>query len=213
MRRAAVITVLSMLAMAAAGCDTKPLQVTDPGKPADVPTADVPTADVPVADVPGDGTGDAPAADVLHDVVKPAEYVPAGSFRFRGAGRDKDAFRVEVVARDLPAMFGMALRVEWDPAALSLVSATPAALFGDEAAGEAVYRAAEVRPGSLALGLAHLYYLATTPLEGDVVVATLLLKPLDGRPADLAFFAPRCLVMDADRAAIEATYLPSTIMP
>jgi hypothetical protein len=103
--------------------------------------------------------------------------------------------------------------VEWDPASLSLVSAVPAPVLGDEGAGEAIYKAAQVRPGSLALGLAHLYYESNTALEGDVVVATLVLKSLDGRPADLRFYAPRCLVIDSDRSPIAATYLPSTLQP
>ncbi len=222
MRRAARIlwlaAVLALLPAAMAGCGTKSLCATDPGTTADVAAPDVPGADADDGAPPGDGVqADVPVEatgdDVAHDTVQPASYVPARSFRFRGAGREGQAFKVEVVARDFDAVFGLALRVEWDPASLALVSATPQAIFGAEADGAGVYRAAEVRPGSLALGLAHLYYLANEPLEGDVVVATLLLEPLDGRPADLAFFAPRCLVLDGDRSPIEASYLPAILNP
>ncbi len=202
MRQALAICGVCAAALMAAGCDTKPLAVAaDPG-PADVP-----------ADVAADVAPDVPVDDVLHDTVVPVDYLPAGSIRLRAAGRDGDAFRIEVVARDFTPVFGMALRVEWDPASLSLVSAATAPIFGDEAQGEAVYRSAEVRPGSLALGLTHLYYLANTALTGDVVVATLTLKSLDGHPADLRFFAPRCLLMDSDRVAIATTYLSATLNP
>jgi hypothetical protein len=202
MRRNLVIPFLCAAALLVAGCDTKPLSIPDPGAP-----------DVP-ADVPGEVAPDVPVVDdALHDAVVPVAYIPAASFRFVSAGRDGEAFVIDVVARDFKATFGMALRVEWDPAALALVSARPAAIFGDEAAGEAVYRAAEIRPGSLALGLTHLYYLAATALPGDVVVATLKVKSLNGTPADLRFFAPRCLLMDGDRAPIDATYLTATLNP
>lgn len=211
---------LAALALAAAGCETRTLCAVDPGTP-DPGAADVP-ADLPPPDVPGDGVApDAPPADgigddvpdVPRDALLPAEYVPAGSFRFRMAGRDGAAFRVEVVARDFTALFGIALRVEWDPSKATLAGVETLPVFGDEGEGAAVYRAAEVHPGSLALGLTHRYYLWEADLAGDVVVATLRLRPVDGTPVGLSFYAPRSLVLDNDLGRVDATYLPAILYP
>ena len=205
MTRNFAICCACLVVILAVGCDTKSLNIVaaDPGAqdvPADIPVADA-GPDVPVVD------------DVLHDAVVPVSYVPPASFRFRSAGREGDDFVVQIVAHDFSPVFGIALRVEWDAASLSLVSASTAPIFGAEAGGEAVYKVAAVRPGSLAVGLAHLYYLASTPIEGDVVVATMLMKSLDNRPADLGFFAPRCLLIDSGRTPIEAVWLTSTLNP
>jgi hypothetical protein len=209
---------LALAALLAAGCNYPWPDRADPGAADPGPSADLPVLDVPSGDLPGDlpadrGDGDTAAPDVPRDAVLPADAVPAQSFRFRMAGREGDAFVIEVVSRDLPAVFGMALRVEWDPARMALVGAQAAPVLGDEGAGEAIYKVAEIRPGSLALALTNAYYLWDDALPGDTVVATLRLKPLDGRPADLSFFPARCLVVDHDLGRVDATYLASVVYP
>ena len=214
MRRFLAGAVLMLTIGAVSGCDKKSLCVRPPADPGTVDPGGVDNGSMSdaittdIVDLEG-----APTEVFQGETVVPAAYIPPASFRFQGAGREGDAFRVEVVARDVKAVFGIALRVEWDPAALSLVSVVPAPILGDEGAGEAVYKAAEVRPVSLAIGLAHLYYEANTALDGDVVVATLVLKSLDGRAANLSFYEPRCMLVDSTRTQIDVTYLPSVLVP
>lgn len=153
-----------------------------------------------------------PAGDVLRDALVTAPWVPSPSVRFQAGVRDGDAWTVEVVARDLPAVFGIALRIDFDPARLAFVDAELPPVFGAEGEG-GIYRAAEVRPGSVTLASSHRSYMAETALAGDTVVARLKVRPLSGAPVDLSFFAARSLVLTRRLEAVAVTYLPATLHP
>lgn len=208
------------------GCDTGGTV----GIPADTGRADwlpwvedVP--DIPAGDAepeipdsaPTDGPGtDGPAASDEgpggpRDAVLPAEYVPARSMRFRMAGREDGDLVVEVVGRDFTGVFGIALRVEWDPALATLVSAAPGTAL--DSAGETVGAAAEVRPGSLAVGLALATYTDAADWSGDRVVATLRLRPTGTGPIPLSFLEVRSLVFDGGLNRQTVTWLPAVAWP
>lgn len=174
----------------------------DPGPavPDDVIEPDVIDRDVPVQDDIGPGT-----------LVTPP-HIPPTSFRFEAAGHVDGVWQIDVVARDFPSVFGVALRVEFDPAVLAFEGAGLAPVFGDEGSG-AIYRQAEVRPGSVTLGLSHLSFLGEAPLEGDKVVATLSMRPLTDTPGELTFFAPRSLVLTRRLESLPVSYLPATLHP
>lgn len=174
-----------------------------PGMPedaAETDAADAVARDLPAQDDAGPGM-----------LVTPP-LIPPMSFRFAAAGQTDGLWRIDVVARDFPDVFGMALRVEFEPATFAFEGADVAPVFGAEEEG-AIYRQAEVRPGSVTLALSHLSFVSETPLEGDQVVATLSLRPLTGAPGELTFFAPRSLVLTRRLESLSATFLPATLHP
>ena len=178
----------------------------------DVP--DVPGADLasdPATDVPADATPDV-RPDVLHDALVTPPWFPAKSIRLELAGRDKDVFLVNVVARSFDAVFGLALRLELDPQRIEFVDAVPEPLFGPEGPG-AVYRAAQVRPGSLAVGMAYLGPQSERALKDDVKVATVKLRARVAEPSEIRFFDRRCLVVDRRLQKIETLYLGAILNP
>ena len=161
-----------------------------------------------------DGDADSVGADAtLVDTVQQIPFIPASSFRFEMAGRDGDALLIDVIGRDVPAVFGIALRIEWDPAAAQLLNTSLEKLFGDDTA--AVYRSALLRPGSLTLGMAYLGVKkdSARALDGDVKVATLKMKPAASAPFVLSFFGPRCLLVTRYLGKVEATWLSATAYP
>lgn len=117
-------------------------------------------------------------------------------------------FVLDVVARDLPKVAGIALRIEWDNEDVEFDKAVFKPVFGQEGK-EAVYRVALVRERSLALGIAHLGYKGEHALEGDVVLAELHFKV----PADHAWkahfdlYEPRCLVLTRKLEPVEVSYI------
>lgn len=179
----------------------------DPGPLAvdDAVEADAPDPDAGDRDVPVQG-------DVGPGMLVTTPHIPPMSFRFEAAGHADGVWRIDVVARDFPDVFGVALRVEFDAAALAFEGADLAPIFGEEGGG-AIYRQAEVRPGSVTLGLSHLSFLAEAPLEGDQVVATLSLRPLTDAASELTFFAPRSLVLTRRLESLSVSYLPATLHP
>jgi hypothetical protein len=154
-----------------------------------------------------------PLDTVPTDKVEQVPYIPDSSFRFEMSGRDGDTILVDVIARQVPPVFGIALRVEWDPEAADMLDPSMEPLFGDEPA--AIYRSAPVRPGSLTIGMAYLGRKKGTerPLDGDVKVATLRLRPKTGKPFILSFFGPRCLLVNRNLEKVGATWLSSTVYP
>ena len=203
------------------GCDSGGFSFRDPsGGAADAPAdrvSDGFDADAAIEtrldDAPDGTSEEIAAADGAVDTglevrLQPQPYIPARSFRFEFARRDGDTLEVQLIARDLGAVFGIALRVEWDPTVLSLADATMAPLFGEQ---QAVYRTAEVRPGSLALAGAFLGSKQETSLDGDVVVATLKLRVQAAGSSPLAFFEPRCLVLTRRLEKVDAVFLPATV--
>jgi hypothetical protein len=185
---------------------------------------DVPDALDPGPAVPDDGgepdslvpdatDRDLPAQrDVEPGTLVTTPHIPPMSFRFEDGGQTNGVRRIDVVARDFPDVFGVALRVEFDAAALAFEGADLAPIFGEEGSG-AIYRQAEVRPGSVTLGLSHLSFLGEAPLEGDRVVATLSLRPLTDAACELTFFAPRSLVLTRRLESLSVSYLPATLHP
>ena len=165
---------------------------------------------------PEAGGTELPLVDSGHDSqdqgpqVLPSPYIPAKTIRIEGAGRDGSNIAVALIARDFPEIYGIALRVEWDPALLQVVDVSIAPLFGTDG----VYRFAEVRPGSLTIGMAHAMFNKLTALTGDKTIATLKFKPLSSAPASLTFFEPRCLwVADRLEKVEQVTYLGATVQP
>ncbi len=142
----------------------------------------------------------------------PQPYIPAKSFRLEPAGREGDALVVHVVAHEFPALFGVALRVEWDPSVLDLRETSIVPVFGEEE-GTAVSRAALVRPGSLALAWAFLGSKQEAPLPADTRMATLTFGVLRPASSPLSFFAPRCLVLTRRLDRVEAVYLGAQVAP
>lgn len=216
--------VVGGLLLALFGCDTGGTV----GVPADPGRADwlAWVEDVPevrqedaVPEVPDPGTDDETGTDVLEDhgttgprdAVLPGDYVPAGSMRFRMAGREDGDLLVDVVGRDFRGVFGVALRVEWDPTLATLVQASAGPAL--DSAGDTVGAAAEVRPGSLAVGLALRTYTDAADWTGDRVVATLRLRPLGGAPIPLAFLETRSLVVDGGLNRQAVTWLPAVAWP
>ncbi|MBP7126960.1 hypothetical protein KBD49_11415 [Myxococcota bacterium] len=221
LRFAAVVVLLASWACDTGGAVGIP---SDPGRADWLPwVEDVP--DVRETDAPADtGSGnptDLPGTDGTapedqgpegpRDAVIPGEYLPARSMRFRMAGREGDDLLVEVVGRDFTGVFGIALRVEWDPALATLVSATPGTAL--DSAGDTTGAAAEVRPGSLAIGLALGTYADAADWTGDRVVATLRLRPLGTGPVPLSFQPARSMVFDGGLARQDVAWLPAVAYP
>lgn len=176
--------------------------------PADATPADATPADATPADVaPAD-----PGPDTVRDAIVPGAYIPAKSFRFEPAGRDGTAFLVDVVARDLGEVFGIALRVEFDPARLDVADVAFEPALGADGS-EAYYKWAPVRTGSVALGLTLATYSADTTMAGDVKLARLKVVPKGTEPAELSFFTNRCLVVTNRLEKVDATYLKATVYP
>jgi hypothetical protein len=118
-----------------------------------------------------------------------------------------------VIARSLGTIFGVALRVEWDASAFERVESKVQEVMGTEDSGIAIYRDGEVRPGSLAVAASHLTNLAETDLDGDVILATLSLRSLNGEPSRLSFFEPRCLVLTRRLDRVATTYHGANLVP
>lgn len=206
-----------VLAFAGAGCDKGGVVYRDSaGGAVDVtePADAIEVAADAIEEVPSDvGASDVtPTADALADSLVMKPNIPSKSFRFEMSGRDGDSFLVDVIARDLGTVWGLALRVEFDPAAVEYVDTIQAAAFGAEG-DAAVYKSAIVRPGSLTIGAMLKDYKAEVELTGDVPIVTLKLKPLAKTPSDLRFFAERCLVVTRKLEKVESTFLESKIHP
>lgn len=185
------------------GSDPRPdgaIEVEEPGLP-DTP-ADYTT---PPDDTPPSDTG--PEA-----TVSPRPYIPAKSFRLEPAGWEGDAIVVHVVARDFDSLFGVALRIEWNPEVLVLRDAVLDPVFGD-AGSSAIYKTAEVRLGSLALAWAFLGSKKEVPLTGDVRLATLKFGVVKAGSSPIAFFTPRCLALTRRLEKVESVYLSATVSP
>ncbi len=220
-----LVGMLACLGLAVASCDSGGVIPRDVGATdADAPdaTSSVDSevmADPGALEVPdAAGGGDDAATDLLApDLgpevgVTPQPYIPAKSFRLEPAGREGDALVIHVVARDFDALFGVALRVEWDPEVLALADVGQERVFGDQGTA-AIYRAGEVRPGSLALVWAFLGSKKEAPLTGDVRLATLKLRVLKAASSPIAFFEPRCLVLTRRLDKVEAVYLSAIVSP
>lgn len=181
----------------------------DPGLPGDAEepgTAETVVDDVAIPE-------DVPPPDVGPEVtIHPRPYFPARSFRLEPAGREGGALVVHVVARDFDALFGVALRIEWDPEVLVLRGTALDPVFG-EAGTEAIYKVAEVRPGSLALAWAFLGSKKEAPLTGDVRMATLKFGVVKAAPSSIGFFAPRCLALTRRLEKVESAYLSAVVAP
>lgn len=218
-----LIGILACLGLAGASCDSGGLIFRDSGATDSNPSDTSPSPDqdaIPDLGVPeipdaveDDAAADLPVPDTGPEVtVTPQPYIPARSFRLEPAGREGDALIVHVIARGFDPVFGIALRVEWDPEVLGLTDATQEPVFGDEGTA-AIYRAAEVRPGSLALAWAFLGSKKEAPLSGDVRLATLKLRVLKTASSPIAFFAPRCLVLTRRLEKVESVYLSAVVAP
>lgn len=144
--------------------------------------------------------------------LNPIPYIPPRSFRIEPAGRDGDSLLVHVVARDLPAVFGIALRIEWDPEVLHLRETMLEPVFGENGSS-AIYKAAEVQPGSLALAWSFLGSKKEAPLSGDVRLATLKLGVVRAGTTSITFFGPRCLVLTRRLDRVESVYLSAVASP
>ncbi len=156
---------------------------------------------------------DVPPLDVGPEVtIQARPYFPARSFRLEPAGRQGDALLVHVVARDFDALFGVALRVEWDPEVLVLRDTALDPVFG-EAGTAAIYKVAEVRPGSLALAWAGLGSKTEVPLTGDVRLATLTFGVVKAASSSITFYVPRCLALTRRLDKVESAYLSAVVTP
>jgi hypothetical protein len=132
-------------------------------------------------------------------------YYPSPSFRFEQSGASEgNEVVLDVVAKDLGEVFGIALRIEWDTALARLEDVEIQQVF----AQDGVYKAKEIRPGSLALGMAHNASYKKHTLSGDVVVAKVTLKLLKSGDLDINFFEPRCLVVTRRLEPIQPIYIP-----
>jgi len=132
-------------------------------------------------------------------------YYPSPSFRFEQSGASEgNEVVLDVVAKDLGEVFGIALRIEWDTALAKLEDVEIQQVF----AQDGVYKAKEIRPGSLALGMAHNASYKKHTLSGDVVVAKVTLKLLKSGDLDINFFEPRCLVVTRRLEPIQPIYIP-----
>lgn len=155
---------------------------------------------------------DTPVADAGPEVtVIPRPYIPAKSFRLEPAGWEGEYLVVHLVARDFGAIFGVALRVEWDPSVLVLQDASLEPVFGEEGKA-AIYRAAEVRPGSLAMAWALLGS-KEFAISKDVRFATLKFAVQRPTFSEIAFFEPRCLVLTRRLDKVAAVYLSAVVSP
>lgn len=214
-----------LLAAALVGCDTggtvsfpgdlgrtdwlpwvEDLPVGDPGGPGEVDPnpAEIGNDEAQEADLP-------PQAEVPRDAVLPADDSPERSMRFAMAGREGEDFLIQVLARDFPGVFGIALRIAWDPERASLVSVTPGTAL--DSAGDTVWAAREVRPGSLAIGYALQTYTDTAEWSGDRLVATIRIHPTGPGPLPLSFVPSRSLVVDGSLARVETTWLSAVAWP
>jgi len=152
--------------------------------------------------------------DMPHDLLVQQTYVPDGSLRFEMAGREGENVLVNVVARNLGEVFGVALRVEWDPKDLEMTSVSFTEVFG-EGDKHGVYLAAEVNPGSLAIGAAHkgIENGKETSLDGDVIVATISFRPDGAGETGLSFYQPRCLVLTGKLGKVDVVYMSAKLWP
>lgn len=147
--------------------------------------------------------------------VTPEPYYPSPSFRFQDARQDGDDLLIDIVARDLGPVFGIALRVEWDPKVLDFKDAALEPVFGAEG-DQALYRFALIEPGSLALALTHLYKgppasQNETDLSGDVRLGTLRFRPLQRGSTAIRFLRERSLTVTRRLERIETSFLEVTV--
>lgn len=202
---------LSLLMLAfVISCDEGGLIFIADSNEADVLTVD--TSQVPdVSEEQALDSEDAVETDVFSGNVQPLFDIPQKSFRFETGGHADEAILVDVIAKDLPAIFGIALRIEWDSSVAELIDTEIEPLFGENA----VYKAGVVRKGSLAIGMAYLGRKKGNErvLEGDVKVATLKFRPTSLSPFRISFFTPRCLIIDRSLSRVEVTYLSAIVNP
>lgn len=151
---------------------------------------------------------DSDLADGPEVMISLQPYIPAKSFRIEPAGWDGDSFLVAVVARDFEAIFGVALRVEWDADVLRLEDVTLEPIFGEQ---DVIYKAAEVRPGSLTMVWSHIGAKKEAKLESDKKMATLKFSVKKLAPTNIGFFVPRCLVLTRRLDKVEAIYIPALV--
>jgi hypothetical protein len=132
-------------------------------------------------------------------------YYPSPSFRFEQSGAlEGNEVVLDVVAKDLGEVFGIALRIEWDTTLARLEDVELKQVFEQDG----IYKAKEIRPGSLAIGMAHNASYKKHTLSGDVVVAKVTLKLLKSGDNDISFFEPRCLVVTRRLEPIQPVYIP-----
>ena len=168
----------------------------------DAVSLDTTQGDAPVTDASLDAGGDDAAS------LTPVPYVPPGSVRFESAGRDGDFLKVNVVGRDLGLVFGIAMRIRWDPGSMEIGDGTQvAAALGDGG----IYKYAMLRPGDLAVVLSLKGPGAAKDLTGDQVLATLYLKPAG--ETQLSFFRGRSLVLGPDLSRPDVTWLDAKVSP
>jgi len=132
-------------------------------------------------------------------------YYPSPSFRFeQDAALDGNKVILDVVAKDLGEVFGIALRIEWDPSLLELESVNLQQVFEQDG----IYKAKEIRPGSLAIGIAHNASYKKHEISGDVVVAKMTLKLLKSGEVSITYYEPRCLVVTRRLEPVKPVYIP-----
>lgn len=203
-----MFTVILFSLAAAPGCDSGDLRsgpdVFDPG-PVDTGTDVQSIPDE--APEPGYYNPDVP-----HDTVLLQPIVPSPSFRFEMAGQEDGALLVNVVARDLGTVFGVALRVDYAPEDFEYLESTIHPLFGADGS-EAVYMDGSPRPGEIAIGMAHKGFQFETELPADAVLATIKLLPRTGKEAELSFFGERCLAVTRKLDKVEAAYVSAILYP
>jgi|GEM_PF-2866882 len=157
-------------------------------------------------------SGDEVTSDSISDSISVPDisggsvpYYPSPSFRFEQSGAlEGNEVVLDVVAKDLGEVFGIALRIEWDTTLARLEDVELKQVFEQDG----IYKAKEVRPGSLAIGMAHNASYKKHTLSGDVVVAKVTLKLLKSGDNDISFFEPRCLVVTRRLEPIQPVYIP-----
>ncbi|MBL6975604.1 MAG: hypothetical protein ISR64_07735 [Deltaproteobacteria bacterium] len=152
--------------------------------------------------------------DVPHDTLQLQPVISSPSIRFEMAGRDGKTVLINLVARDLGQVYGIALQVEFPAADFAFDGMDMEALFGT-AGTQALYLADVMAPGRLAVGMTHLGSGKEKEknLEGDVKIAVLRLLPTTGKEGTLSFFEPRCLTVGRKLDKVEADYLPALVYP
>lgn len=204
------VLILAGSLVAAIACDSGENRITvdatDPGPAADV-----------IQEVGEPDPGYDPGyynPDVPHDTLQLQPVISSPSIRFEMAGRDGQTLLINLVARDLGPVYGIALQVDYPAADFAFDGITLEEVFGTDG-GNALYLAEVMEPGRLAIGMTHKGFGKDkeTDLTGDVTIAVLRLLPTTGKEGSLSFFKQRCLTVGRKLNKVEADYLPAIVYP
>jgi hypothetical protein len=184
-----------VLVLALAGCEEETTSLSRDGGPTSLDGAvvreDAMTLEMPdplsfVADTPGAGA---------------AIYL-----RGTAAG---EVLTVEVLARDIADLHGVALRLEWDPSALALATVTRAAAWFDPA----IDLSKQGTPGQLAIVWSERGPRAGLDARSELTLGTLVFDALEKRPTSLAFRVARSGVVDRRGAAVAVSFAGGAVPP